>query len=498
MANKPRKRIGIIALLHESNTFLEQPTELEHFLQNILCTGPQVLEVFRGTHHEVGGFIERLDQVPSVELVGVFAARAMPYGKISATCWDALMGVLERSIQHAGPIDAWLVAPHGAAVAENASDADGDWLTRLRSLVGRDKTIVGTLDMHANVSEKMVKACDALLAYKTNPHLDQKERGIKAASLLLDSLESHQRLYTGFASLPMSINIERQATAEPQGVLLHQWEARWYERESNLVDVSWVYGFPYADVQEMGASVLTLVWDDPEQANSIAEELAKLWWTRREEFRGKKIGGRDAVELAKQSKGTAGLLDMGDNIGGGSPGDGTIIAHELLHQECLPAFLWLHDPSSVQQATEIGAGNRGKFSLGGKTDPRHGSPIVDTFEVVSLHDGRFRDNQVRHGGYCTYDQGPTAVLRSAKGLVIMIASERVAPVSLAQLTEFGIRPNDYRAIVIKGVHAPVAAYAEFCDRMIRVNTPGVTTADDEALEYQNRRKPMFPWEFVAG
>jgi microcystin degradation protein MlrC len=489
-------RIGIIAILHESNTFLDQPTEMKHFEQNILLEGDSLLDAFRGTNHEVGGFIEVLDRSENCVPIGVFAARAMPFGMITSECWDILMAKLKAALDRTPNIDAWLVAPHGATVAENALDADGDWLSRLRQWVGLDTLIVGTLDLHANVSPQMVHSCDALLAYKTNPHLDQRERGSQAASLLLRSLEGAVRPVSVLVQLPMSINIERQATRESHGMLLLDWESEWKRKEPALLDVSFLYGFPYADVQEMGASIIVVTNADRTLAGSVADNLRDRWWEHRELFRGQLTSVQEAVQtVLNGSQGECiGLLDMGDNIGGGGPGDGTHIAHELLRRDATPALVWLCDADSVDQAQTMGVDATANFSLGGKVDERHGPPIVGEFTVRWLGNGTFTEDKARHGGYRHFDQGPTAILTNRQGLTAMIAKQRVAPMSLSQLTSFGLDPRDFRSIVIKGVHAPVAAYEDVCSRLIRVNTPGVTTADDAALTYHRRKTPMFPWE----
>ncbi len=114
--------------------------------------------------------------------------------------------------------------------------------------------------------------------------------------------------------------------------------------------------------------------------------------------------------------------------------------------------------------------------------------------VVSLHDGKFSESQARHGGQTQYDMGPTAIVRLEGGQTILISSRRMAPFSLGQLTGCGLKPADYQAIIIKGVHAPVAAYAPVCARLIRVDTPGVSRADMTKLKFAHRRKPLFPFE----
>jgi microcystin degradation protein MlrC len=185
---------------------------------------------------------------------------------------------------------------------------------------------------------------------------------------------------------------------------------------------------------------------------------------------------------------------MGDNVGGGAPGDGTILAQALNQRLLTPSFICLHDPESAARARSAGVGARIELSVGGKTDHMHGEPLRSQFRVLSTHDGKFEETEIRHGGAPKYDMGATAVVDSLSGLVVMLTSLRVPPYSLRQLTTCGLNPKSFRAIVAKGVHAPVAAYREVCPTLIRVNTPGVTTADMMRLRYLHRRRPLFPFE----
>jgi microcystin degradation protein MlrC len=192
-----------------------------------------------------------------------------------------------------------------------------------------------------------------------------------------------------------------------------------------------------------------------------------------------------------------GLLEMGDNVGGGSPGDGTWIAHAWLRHGNGKVLTVIADPAAVQSAVAAGAGNSVTMAVGGKLDPlRHGEPIEDTFQVLSISDGKFSEPETRHGGYSKFDQGTTAVLEGSSGITIIATTRRVAPMSLHQVLSQGLRPEDFAAIVIKGVHAPVAAYEPVCSRLIRVNTSGATTADLNQLTFHHRRRPMEPFETV--
>ena len=164
--------------------------------------------------HEVGGFFAGIE-LAGLTAVPVFAARALPYGTVTAEAADRLIRFLFDELDRAGPLDGLLVAPHGATVSETWPDFDGHWLEKLRRRVGPSTPIVSTLDLHANLSPRMVGACDATIGYTTNPHLDQRERGIEAAALLGRTLRGEVRPTQAAAFPPLAINIERQRTNVP-------------------------------------------------------------------------------------------------------------------------------------------------------------------------------------------------------------------------------------------------------------------------------------------
>src|SRR5688572_26619304 len=173
-------RVGIIALQHESNTFLSTPTKLEYVQRNVLMTGDALIRRFEPSHHEVGGFIHGLRDA-GIEMVPIFAAQATPSGTIVAEAYRALLDTMLRELERAGTLDGLLVAPHGAGVCESERDMDGHWLTTLRQRMGPAIPMICTLDLHANVSQRMIDSCDATIGYRTNPHLDQRARGLEAA-----------------------------------------------------------------------------------------------------------------------------------------------------------------------------------------------------------------------------------------------------------------------------------------------------------------------------
>ncbi len=487
-------RIGIIALLQETNTFISEPTTLEHFAENLLVVGEDMREACQGTDHEIGGFFDRLHDA-DCEAVPLFAARALPFGTVSDETYAALLDQMLQSLRDAGPLDGLLVAPHGATVSQTVRDVDGDWLTRVRDVVGTDVPIVSTADPHGNLSPKMIAAVDAITAYRTNPHIDQRARGVEAADLLFRTLAGKIRPVTAAAFPPLLINIDKQCSEEEPCRSLLELAAELRTRPG-VLSTSLFLGFPYADVPEMGSAFAVVTDGDRELAQRTADEFAAVMWERRHEFLPGLIDVETAVQQAMDSpESPVLLLDMGDNVGGGSAADGTALAHEL-HRQQIKSFICLNDPQSVVQAEEAGVGNRATLSVGGKTDDLHGEPFTAEFTVQSISDGRFEEPEPRHGGMRHFDQGRTAIVTTDTGLTIMLTSRRMVPFSLHQLTDFGVDPAAFKAIVAKGVNAPIAAYAPVCPKLIRVNTPGATTADVTSLEYHHRRRPMFPFEDV--
>ena len=245
-------RVGIVALLHESNTFISQPTTWQHFEQNLLLVGEAVRERLADTHHEIGGFFAGLRD-HGIEAVPIFAARATPYGTIQAETFERLLKAMFEQLSAAGSLDGILAAPHGATVSERFPDADGHWLAEVRRRMGPTSPIIATLDPHANLSPLMVQSTDALIAYRSNPHLDQRARGLEAATLMARTLRGEVRPTQAATFPPLAINIERQLTSEAHIRPLYELADAMLRRESVLSN-SILLGFPYADVAEVGSA----------------------------------------------------------------------------------------------------------------------------------------------------------------------------------------------------------------------------------------------------
>ncbi len=429
-----------------------------------------------------------------VEPVPLVVTRALPGGIVSSDTFAELVRCIKARVEIAGRLDGILVAPHGAAVAQSFTDADGHWLAELRALVGAGVPIVGTLDAHANLSTRMVQSCNALIAYRTNPHLDQRERGREAARLLVETIRQRVEPTMSAVFPPLSINIQQQCTSEPHLRPLYDLAAQ-QRRNQNVLSNSILLGFPYADVAEMGSAALVVTHQDVELADRLAADLGQQMWNRRDAMCGQFTSIEEAISQCESLPvGSICLLDMGDNVGGGSSADGTDLIAALHQSRLGPSFGCLFDPESVGQCDAAGVGERIRIRAGGKTDQLHGEPLEVEVSIRSLHDGRFREDQPRHGGFAEFDQGRTAVVDTDGGLTVMLTSRRMVPFSLQQLISCNIDPSCFRILVAKGVNAPLAAYRDVCRHFIRVNSKGSTCADLTQLVYQNRRRPLFPFE----
>ena len=490
-------RVGIIALLHESNTFINTPTTMDLFRRDGIFTGQAMYDHYFGGHHEVSGFLEGLESA-GMDALSIFHVGTTPSGRITKETCEELMRLMFEQVEAVGDVDGYLVAPHGANAGEGDDfrDLDGHWLSRLRETVGPNKPIICTVDPHANLSRRMVDACDATIAYRSNPHLDQKQRGLEAASLIVRTLEGEIKPTQAGAFPPIGINIERQLTSAPPCLPMYEL-ANEMLKDPGVLSNSVVLGFSYADVEEMGSVFVVVTDNDLDKAQALADELANYLHEHRAEFIGEYITIPDAVDRAVGQEGPVCLLDMGDNVGGGSAGDGTTIGHELHGRGNTTGFVCIFDPESQQQARDAGTGSRLVLKMGGKTDDLHGTPLEAEVRVRSLHKGQFKESEVRHGGRTHFDMGPTAIVETDTGLTISLTSQRVVPVSLGLMTSCDLHPADYQVIVAKGVHAPVAAYEPVCSALIRVDTSGATAADMRTFEYDFRRKPMYPFEEIG-
>lgn len=486
-----KKRIALLGIYHETNTFSKQLTTLAEFRSGFWLEEGAITKEYRGAHHEISGIIEVIESSDEYELVPVFYTCAIPSGLVTADALEAILSRLWELYDKNGPYDGILVVPHGAGVAENHPDMDGYWLQQLRARAGDEIPIVGTLDPHANVSPLMADSTNGLFPYQTNPHIDQARVGREAARMMIAILSEGRKFTQKLIQLPLAISIEQQYTSESPCLDLLQLTENLREKHG-LYSISLLLGFPYADVAELGSGYI-LISEEGQTPSSGAreaeEELRGYMHRHLQSFNGRKLHIRDWIPLFPEMEKPVLLLDMGDNVGGGSSAQSTHLLEELDRAGLSRTFICVYDPAAVE-TLQNASGIPSELVVG-----ESGYVIIP--ESYRIIEGKFKELTPKHGGFVNYDMGASAIVKTVNGQTVMLTSLRTVPFSLQQLLAYDLQPDSFDFIVAKGVNAPIAAYKDVCKHLCKVDTPGDTSADMTRFVFNNRRTPLFPFEEPA-
>jgi microcystin degradation protein MlrC len=464
-------RIAIGGIWHETNTFASAPTgDFE------VHEGEALREAFAGTKTPLGGFLE------SPEVVPAFFASTLPSGIVRRATYEALASRFLDRLAAAKP-DALLLDLHGAMVVEGIDEVEADLLGRIRSKLGALPVGV-VLDFHANVSGGFVERVDVFAGYDTYPHVDSCERALEVARLL------GRKTARALARPPLlTVPQAQQTDAPPMKDLLAM--AHEAEREPGVLTVTVAGGFPYADVPHAGLSVTATTEGDPALARRIADRIARAAWDARDRFRVSNPSPDEAVARAlKEPAGPVVLVDQADNIGGGGPGDGTVLLAALLRAGAEGSIVTLTDPEAVGLARRAGPGAAIELSVGGKTDRLHGDPVRVFATVLRVGSGDFSYK----GSYMTNRRvtAGEAALLDAGGIRILVRERKVMPFDRQEIEVLGVDAAACRIIVVKSALAWKAAYGGLARAAILADTPGVCTARLETLPYRKLRRPVAP------
>jgi microcystin degradation protein MlrC len=474
-------RVGIVSLWQETNTYSSRPTTLEDFAGFELLHGEAVAEQHRRTRSVIAGMLD----ADGFELVPIFSAGAWPAGPADRDTLEELFDRLERELLAAGRLDGILLNLHGAMVCEGVDDVELETVRVVRKVVG-GVPMVAVHDLHGNPSPGLVNNCEIIIAYDTYPHVDMYERGMEAAALLAEMLEDHE-LRTVVGKVPLLSCPLAQATAEPPMRDL-QAKALQLADEAGMRRISLLPGFAYSDVERAGFSVLVVHDADRRtDAQEVAEALCAEVDARREDFALARDDPATAVRIAIAApQGPVLIADVADNIGGGSPGDGTAILAELFAQQADGAVVLMTEPDLAREAARVGEGGEVDTDVGAKTDNLHGSPVRVRGQVRAVTDGRYRSGGTWMTGrqFC---MGTTAVV-DANGITLVAMERATPPFHGEQLTSVGIQAAKAKIIAVKGAVAWRAAYGEIAAEIIEVDTPGICPLDPSVLERSN--KPM--------
>jgi len=490
----PRIAVGMIS--HETNSFSPIATTLSSFAEERfgVLEGEALLRDFAGSKTGIGGFLE-VGAAQGWEMIGTVAASATPSANVAAAAHDALKGKLLDHLRAAGTLDGVLLHLHGAMLSENANDAEGDICRSVRDLIGPDIPLLVELDLHGNITADFCKAVNGVFVYITNPHIDPYERGLEAAECMARILKGEMPRPSVYISkppmLPATINMR---TAEgPMKALIERGDE--WEAGPGIVNVSVFGGFPFADFDQAGTSIIVTA-TDPALGQRCADEMGRYAWSIRDDFLKPIPKVPEAVEQALQLVAKGGdkpvvLADVADNPGGGGSGDTTELLRELIRRGASGAAACVWDPAAVQQAMKLGIGGEGTFQIGGHAaGDLYGAPIEVQGRVVTLSDGSFTGwGPVVRGRPVLC--GPTARI-DVGGMKLVVVSIRQAANDQGYFRVVGIQPEHEPLLVIKSRGHFRADFEPIAQTIIEVDAPGAANPNLERFEFQRVRRPIWP------
>ncbi len=488
-------RIVMAMMKHETNTFSPVPTPWTRFEAWGAHFGPDVVVAYEQTNMTLGAYI-KLARAAGAEIVSPIAAEAMPSGPIAPDAYEMMSNAILEAVDKG--MDAIMLDLHGAMVAETTPDGEGTLLERIRA-IAPDTPLCVTCDLHCNLSEAMVANCDALIGYKTYPHIDMFEVGTQVGRILLDKLAGKSKPVMAWGQAPLLSQTLRQGTDdEPFQSLIAN--ARAAETSGAVLAATVFGGFALADIGDAGASVVCIADGDKAAAQTVADRLLDQIWSARDEHLYRHRPLSEAVAEAKQLEdGPILLLDHADNVGSGGTQDVMMVLAEVIRQglqDVAVGGIW--DPDAVQQMIAAGIGATITLELGGKTDMPsigvRGEPLTLTGKVKLISDGEWIVRGPMYHGLKVF-LGPTAVLDTGN-IEIVIVSRHHEPWDLGIFTSVGIDPRHKRYVLLKSrIHyragfAPIAKHTFACDGL------GVTTSDNSLLDYRNVRRPIYPLDRI--
>ena len=485
-------RFALAGISHETNTFHGTPTEYENFEKSGMLLRGKEIEKLYDSPSTIGGFYNASENF-GFDLVPLLFATTGPLGTITSKAFEKLISEIIDLIEAEGPFDAVLLNLHGAAVSEKFDDMDGEITKRVRSQIGPDIPFGINLDMHANVSEKMILNTDVTTVYQTTPHLDADETGYKCAELIYKTLIKEIVPYQHIETPPMTINIVNHNTnQEPMKSILS--ESRKLYKDDDVLSVSVAEGYSYSDIKKMGMSFTVITNNNKDKAKEYSKKIAKYAWGKRFEMDSLppsiEQGLREAITIKEKP---VVLMDSGDNIGAGSSADSTHILHKAREIGISGILQTLYDPESVEKCINK-VGSIVTLKVGGKSDSLHGDPIEVTGKIKKYFEGEFEDHGRTHGGGKYFDAGDTVVIETEDENTLILTSKRIGNTSIELYYSLGLNPINYPIIIAKGVQSPRPAFEPIASKIIPLDSPGVTASGLHNFDFKKRRKPMFPFE----
>ena len=483
-------RLLIAMMKHETNTFSPVRTDWRRFLDWGSYFGADARRAFEETAMPFGAYLKLAREI-GAEVETPLAAEAMPSGPVAAEAYEIMVTAILDGVRRG--CDAAMLDLHGAMVAETTPDGEGTLLERMRA-IAPGLPIAVTCDLHANLTEKMVRNSTALIGYKTYPHVDMAEVGEQVGRILLRALAGEAKPVMAWERRPLLAQTLRMGTDdEPMRELISM--AR-QEEQRGLLAATVFGGFPLADMTDAGMSAIAVADGEPGPAAAAVRRLMDRAWARRHDFLYPHEPLDQALSRAAAiAEGPVILLDHADNVGSGGTEDVMTVIRAVLAKGLRDvAVAAVCDPAAVREMARAGVGATITLKLGGRTDMPSiglkGVPLEITGKVRTLSDGEWVVRGPMYTGV-TVQMGPTAVLDTGT-LQIVVVSRHHEPWDLGVFTSVGIDPASKRYLLLKSRIHYRAGFEKLARATITLDGDGVTTSDNTKLDFRHLRRPIFP------
>ena len=419
-------------------------------------------------------------------------AYAQPSGLTLRHVYESYRDEILKDLKQAMPVDAILLSLHGAMVAEDYDDCEGDLLASIRSLVGPTVPVGVELDLHCHLTDQMVENATAIVLFKEYPHIDFAERATELFHIIFNCVEGRIRPVMSLYDCKM-VGIFH-TTRKPMKSYLA--EITRLEKSKEILSISLAHGFPWGDVSDMGTRVLVVTDDYKAMGTALSEFLGQLIFELRHQLTPPYVNIEVALEEAlSTNSGPVVLADVADNPGGGAPGDSTFILRGLLDrgiQDAALGCIW--DPIAVAVSSEAGEGAQLDLRLGGKMGPSSGLPLdlhVTVTKVVPSAIQTF-------GPSTNPSISPLgdAVSLNCQGIDIIVNSIRTQVLGIDAFFNLAIAAKAKRILVVKSMQHFYASFAPFAKKILYVDTPGTLISDFTQIPYQRVDRQKWPWSKI--
>lgn len=492
----PTRRVALAGFVHESNSFAPTPADLGAFRHGggylPLSRGAQIIARARGVNLPICGAVEH-GEIAGWAMVPVIYAGALPSAPVTAHAYRAIGDELVEGIaaaHRAAPLDGVFLDLHGAMVAEGEDDGEGALLRRLRGALGSDVPVVAALDLHGNITRAMVEAADMLVGFRTYPHVDMRETGLRAARQL-DRLMTGERDCKAFAQIDFLIPISWQSTLMEPGRSLYDFAAA-QEGRDGVTSASLFMGFPAADFEDCGPSVVAYARTQ-DAADAAGRAIARAVADAEDAFKGEAFtpeeGVRRAMELARGADKPVVIADSQDNPGAGGDSDTTGMLRALIACDAERAAIGLiADREAAARAVAAGVGAEIELTLGGRSGVRGDTPFTHRFVVECVSDGRFTATGPFYLG-AQMALGPSACLRSG-GVRVVLTSEKTQLADREMFRFVGVRPEEQAVLVVKSSVHFRADFQPYAHAILVCAAPGPMPISPADLPFTRLREGM--------